>query len=186
MPEKKERFLPIKEMVFTFLAISKIMYWITVITGLEQQNLGSIGQALVYRLLERDLMLILGILLFYGLDKLLSKKFNDNNFVMYIIIYVIFYAIMIAFGYAVFGIISLFMEVGTVAPLLETLRSTILPYIAVIVALNLKMHFKAKGKDTLKDMVLTSEKEKKINLLKSMLDDGILTQEEFDRKKALV
>jgi len=55
-----------------------------------------------------------------------------------------------------------------------------------MVALNVKYYFKAKEKETFKTALPAPSAEDKLAMLQVLLDDGILTQDEFDRKREKV
>jgi len=49
MSAKKASWSPVKEILFTYLAINKIMYWFATITAINQSDLGNVGEVMVMR-----------------------------------------------------------------------------------------------------------------------------------------
>ena len=79
----------IKEILFAYLAINKIIYWINFITDLNQSELRNMREAVLMRLLTWDLQLILGVIAFFYLDKLIElKKSKYSNIVEYSLFYI--------------------------------------------------------------------------------------------------
>lgn len=179
---KKDRWLPLKEMLFTYLAISKVLYWVDTIMALEQRDLGHVGEAVVQRLLNQDIMLISGVILFYCLDKLIAKKFNSGKFLEYVVFYAAGFVGMIGLLYLYLWIMSWFVTLEF-PPLGAVVSNFSLGYIAVIVVLNIKYYMKAKEKETHKDTPSTQDADSKLAMLKALLDGGVLTKEEFETKK---
>lgn len=147
MQQKKVRWLPLKEILFTYLAISKILYWIETISAMDQSDFGTVGEVVLMRLLQRDLLLITIVILFYLLDKLIEKKLRSGNVINGVILYAAGFVGMIGLFYAYAWILGWFFPVG-VPPIRTFISQWILGYIAVIVALNVKYYFKAKEKET--------------------------------------
>lgn len=86
---KKGKWSPILEMMFAYLAISKILYWINNISQIAQSDFDNIGQLVLNRLLTQDATLILCVVFFYVLDKLEIKLI-----LKYLISYVVFLTIV--------------------------------------------------------------------------------------------
>lgn len=181
MRMKKERFLPIKEMLFSYLAISKILYWSNTIAAIDQRDLGGVGDAVLTRLLDRDLMLISIVILFYFLEKLIFKKYRDSGILKHIVLYAAGFVGMIGLFYFYTWIVSWFVVVEF-PNLGAMLGNSIVWYVVIIIALNVKQYFKSKGEGT-SASAPPQGTDNKLAMLKSLLDDGILTQEEFDCKK---
>ena len=91
--EVKKSWSPIKEMLFTYLAITKVMYWMNTIMVLEQRGLSSVSQAVMNRLLNQDAILIVSVIAFYYLDKKIQLKQSKYSKVLeHIIFYTIGFA----------------------------------------------------------------------------------------------
>ena len=195
MKKEKRRGLPLKEILFGYLALSKILYWIDMIAGAEQGDFRNAAGAVWIRLIDRDILLVIIVILFVFLEKLLMKKFKVNGILKHVLLYVIGYVGMIGLFYMYSGVLSLFFSVDF-PPLMETIVNNVVWYITVIITLEIKVYFKTKTKPDYDSAAQSAEGEAseslvpsftdKLAMLKSMLDDGILTQAEFDRKKERV
>ena len=86
---KKGKWSPILEMLFAYLAVSKILYWINNISQIAQSDFDNAGQLVLNRLMSQDLALILCVIFFYFLDRLEIKLI-----LKYLISYVIFITIV--------------------------------------------------------------------------------------------
>jgi len=195
MKKEKRRGLPLKEILFGYLALSKILYWIDMIAGAEQGDFRNAAGAVWIRLIDRDILLVIIVILFVFLEKLLMKKFKVSGILKHVLLYVIGYVGMIGLFYMYSGVLSLFFSVDF-PPLMETIVNNVVWYITVIITLEIKVYFKTKTKPDYDSAAQSAEGEAseslvpsftdKLAMLKSMLDDGILTQAEFDRKKERV
>ena len=179
MRMKKRNWSAIKEMLFTYLAITKIIYWMNTITAIDQGGLGSVGDAVLMRLLYQDAILIVSVVFFYFLDQRIQLKQSKYSKVLeYIVFYaigfVVLMGILLIYNWIVFGPIPI-DAVGAF------IGNYVLGYLAIIIVLNIKQYFKAKGKP--KTAQPAQSTDDKLVMLKTLLDDGVLTQEEFDRKK---
>jgi len=88
---KKKKWSTTKEMLFLYLAISKIFYWFNTIMQFSTDGFSSVGPHLFGRLLTQDLLIIFSILFFYYLD-----KFKIKELTKYFIAYVVFLAVVFA------------------------------------------------------------------------------------------
>jgi len=179
MSVKKRNWSPIKEMLFTYLAITKILSWFTTVTTMDQSGLGSMGEAVLMRLLYQDVILIVSVIFFYFLDKRIQLKQSKYSTVLeYVVFYVIgFVALMgflLLYNWIVFGPV----QVDSWAVLVGNYA---LFYLAIIVVLHIKIYFKAKAKPEYVQPAQSADD--KLAMLNILLNDGVLSQEEFDHKK---
>ena len=179
MSVKTGRWSPIKEMLFTYLAITKILYWLNTITAINQSDLEGVGEAVLMRLLYQDVILIVSVIFFYFLDKRIQLKRSKYSKVLeYVVFYVIgFVALMgflLIYNRIVFGPLQVDSWAGFMS-------SYILGYLAIMVVLNIKQYFKAKAKPVYAPPPQSTDET--LSMLKILLNDNILTQEEFDQKK---
>ena len=190
MNTKKEKWLPIMEILFTYLAINKIVYWINTITAMNRSDLENVGEAVLMRLLYQDLILIIGVVAFFIIYRLLEmKKSKYSSVFAYVMLYVVgFIAItVIAFIYnLIMNLIFSAQDFSLGAftrVFISFMPSLTIYYIIVAVVLEIKHYFKTKGKKATEKVMPIQSTEDKIAMLKVLLDDDILTQEEFDCKK---
>ena len=75
---KKKKWSTVKEMLFLYLAISKMFYWFTTVVQLEAGGFDRLGQVLFNRLLERDLLIIFAILFFFFIERFQFKPIVNH------------------------------------------------------------------------------------------------------------
>ena len=152
---KTKKWSTIKEMLFIYLAISKMFYWFqtimhTTLDGFE----ANIGQVLLNRLLQQDFFIISSILVFFVID-----RFKFKTVTKYAIHYVVFLGIVFLYiglmGHF-FGPVQLDEGMGDgglggflagIGYLGFFVYFTI-GFIALAIALNVKDYFKKKSKET--------------------------------------
>jgi len=182
---KKKRWLSLKEILFSYLALSKVLYWLDMTTGVEQGDFLSIFEPIWLRMLDRDFLLIALVILLFLLEKLIEKKSKINSIYKWVIFYAIGYAGMVGLFYGYSWIMSFIFTVEF-PPLLTFIAESILGYIVVVIILNIKIYFKSKEKGAYKADVLDQDADNSLAMLKALLNRGILTQEEFDQKKKML
>ena len=155
---KKRSWSKFKEILFTYLAINKIMYWFNTITALNQSDIEGVGQAVFMRVLNQDLIVILAVGAFFFFNELLeSKKSKYGQLREYIIFYVFGYVGLLGIVFCYFLILNLFFPiqdfsfVGYVREFITALPSLSIGYLVVAIVLEIKLYFKKKGKE--KDIV---------------------------------
>jgi len=176
--QKKTNWSDFKELLFVYLAITKILYWMDALTmGTEGFDFLAAGQVFMTRLLERDILLILSIIAFFWLDKALErKKIKHNKFIEYALFYAIGFVILAGIAAAYIGLLSLILGPIQVDSWASFIGYGVLSYVVVAVALNIKLYFKFKAKPDF------STNEDKIQMLKTLEKDGIITKDECDKK----
>ena len=66
------------------------------------------------------------------------------------------------------------------------LQYSLLWYLLIIVILNIKQYLKDKENKIAENTPVTYSNDEKLSMLEVLLTDGILSQEEFDRKKEIL
>jgi len=145
MGTKKRALIPIKEILFTYLAISKVMYWYDTVIVMSQNDLISVGEAVLHRLLNRDLLIIVCVILFFFLERFIQHKKTKNikifgNIVLYAINYVVLVVVLLIY----FLLLNLFLEASQIAWGF-LISYTLVGYIVVAVVLNVKDYLKKKA-----------------------------------------
>jgi len=188
MNAKKGKWSTVMEILFTYLAITKILYWFNNITTMTQNDdWESVGRVMFLRLVNQDIMIILGVIVFFFLEKaVMSKRARAGtvlkNIMLYVIGYVMLMGIMFIYG-LIMALIYGSVQIDSWAALIGY---SLLSYIVVCAVLEIKERFKAKGKKASEDAQTVRSTEDKLSILQALLDDGIVTKEEFDSKKALI
>ena len=188
MIEKKGKWTSFFELLFMFLAISKIMYWFNTIFAAAQSGFEDVAEVIIVRLLNQDLMILVGILIFFGLEKLINMhKTKLSKMLENILLYIIGYVLLMAAFIAYFRIISFIVaEPFEWQGIFAFLRISLLWYLLIIVILHVKQSLKAKEKKIGADFQVAYSNDEKLSMLNVLLTDGILTQEEYNRKKELL
>ena len=188
---KLKKWSPAKEILFIYLAVNKIMYWINIFAGMEQINFASGGAVILNRFLNQDLMLILCILLLYYLDQHIKVKSQKYHVVVHhAILYSLGYLFIAGISFALNAYFRIIVEGDSwrvfVGDFVEFLPMATLGYVVIIAGLEIKLYFKELGKKTSEKPVLSVNDGDKLSMLKLLLDDGILSQEEFEAKKEML
>ena len=184
---KKEKGFPVKETVVAYLAISKAMYWINIITAAD--GLSGVWSAILERLLERDIVIVLFIISVYTFEYIFimkRKKWSGN----------LAQVILIGIGYVMFVVI-LFVYLLLMNWIVQesfSLRSFLTGFFGggllslsvsyIIIAGFIFGKESLKKKEAYAYALDIQSKDIKLETLKSLLDDGVLSQEEFDIQKA--
>ena len=178
---KKRDWTIIKTILFSYLAISKMIYWVEVIAYTD--SLAGVGSAVFERFVYRDIMIILLLACIYYFEHLVILKQKKWNNLMSQIIVILFGLVMFICIYTVYFTILYFVIVGNVN--FMGILSNIVPlstgYLILAAFLFIKEQFKEKEARAYAVDIQTVDV--KLEVLKALLDDGVLTEEEFDRQK---
>ena len=188
MKEKQGKWANFFDMLFMFLAISKIMYWFNTIFAAAQNGFGSVAEVIVIRLLNQDIMIIAGVLIFFGLEKIIDMQKTKLNKTLYnILLYVVGYILLMATFIAYFRLMSFITaEPFDWQGIITFLQFSLLWYLLIIVILNVKQYLKEKEIKMAENTPVTYSNNEKLSMLEVLLTDGILSQEEYDRKKEIL
>jgi len=181
MSSKKDKRSIIWGMLFTYLAVSKVVYYSSMVTyALNRGGLRTMGEAVLDRLLTQDMLIILIILLTFNTEKFVASKITKyskaaNKAIVHTIDYVIYTGVLAIYFLAMmfFGI---FNNINWLVFLIYS--STI--YLAIIAVLEIKEYIKKKQ---MIEYTTDLNVDEKLAMLKTLLDNDVLTQEEYDRKK---
>ena len=181
----------LKEAIFVYLAITKALYWFFTIIEIQASDLEGAGQAVLQRLLGRDLLIIIGIVVFFSLDKLIEVKKKNAKYgkvlefsLFYSIGYVAFFVATVAYIWAVTRLMGESFDVSSF-PWLTFLAQYTVGFIGIMIFLELKFYFKKKEKETLGQMQERTI-EDQLAMLKALRDDGVLTPNEYNNKRETV
>ena len=187
---KPKKWSSAKEILFIYLAINKIIYWFNVILGMEQLSFAAGGKVILQRFITQDLAIIACIILMYYLDWRIKEKRTKYNIVvehviLYSIGYVAFLGLLFAFN--AFNLMILFTGDFTWSEYIGLFAEHFIPftigYLLASVGLEIKLYFKKVGRGTSDEPTSAQRVEGRLSMLKVLLDDGILSQEEFEDKK---
>ena len=165
----KNRIWPrVKDVLFTYLAINKILYWMNTINALEQADFGSVSNAILSRFLNQDLLLIVIVIAFFYLDDKMERgKLKYRGTFRYVLFYFIGYFIMIGIIVAYNLLTSLiffrinYSIIDFLRALINFLPGMTIGYLATAVVLEIKQYFKAKEKEkAVQECISKTESEK--------------------------
>lgn len=189
----KKKWSPVKEILFTYLALNKILYWTNTITALNQSDLGNVSRIVIIRLLNQDLLIILGVITFYFLDKRIAlKKSKYSNILEYVVVYSIGYVLLMGIAFVYILIFNLIFSSQSfsfgefVRWFIALVPSYTIGYLVAVFALEIKQFFKKKGKESSTFDESAKSTDDKLDMLRVLLNDGVLTQEEFDNKSEIL
>ena len=182
---KKRNWAPIKEMVIAYLAISKMLYWMSIIP--VASDLGGIAHAILERLLQRDIVLIIVIVFIYFFERAFIMKQDKWSGIagqIWLAIggYGIFSIILIAYQRTFAWILAIPFDVGLFIS--EFMLGWTVVFFIIMGVLTVKEHFKKK--EALQYAVDVQSTEIKLEMLKALLEDEVLSREEFDRQRVKV
>ena len=184
MNAKKGKRTAIWEMLFVYFAISKAIYWVNfVIVAFLQGDIRSVGEAVLMRLLNQDILIIGGILVVYCVEKLFEKNMSKYKkvwvrIIEYFVIYLVMQGVSIAYHWGISLLLgrSFNWNLGT-----NFIYGGIL-FFAISLMLEIKYYLKKKEKTEYTPVL---SEEEKLSMIKTLLDNNVLTQDEYDSKKKL-
>ena len=182
MSEKKKSAFTFKELLFAYLAISKLMYWVDNINAIYLDELGSVWNMIVNRLLGRDIMVIWILIVMFLLDHYISTHPSvRKNFIKNILTYGIGYLLYIASIVGYIFLLGLF-DLAQIGDWFEFLLSFTVFYVIASVVLHIKEVKKKKEAE----MYIPEEKtnEDSLAMLDTLHKRGVLTKNEYESKKA--
>ena len=114
---KKRNWSSLKEMLFAYLAISKILYWISIIPAAS--DFAGVAYAMLERLLQRDIVLIIVIVFMYYFEKkVILKQSRWDGFLGQIMLavggYGMYSIILVTYVWAFNWILSTPVNMGTI------------------------------------------------------------------------
>lgn len=146
------------EILFTYLAISKIIYWMNTITTMRPSSLPDVGVVFLH-FLDQNLLLIIGVVAFYFLNRLIESKKSksDSKIWEFVVFYAIGFVVLMAISFLYFFVMLFFispiegLSVGVfVRQFIGATPDITLSYFIIIVILEIKLYFKKKGKNYLR------------------------------------
>ncbi|MCL2856307.1 MAG: SHOCT domain-containing protein [Oscillospiraceae bacterium] len=184
MSAKKGKRSAIWKMLLAYLAISKIVYYFDMITTtLNQSGLWAVGEAVLERLLTQDILIILIILFTFNTENFVTlriSKYNKtvNSIIVHSIDYVLYIGVLIAYFGAMAFVFGFFPYIIT--NWRENLIGFSILYFIIVITVEIKKYLKKKEKA---EYIPVLSLDEKLAMLKTLLDNGVFTQEEYDSKK---
>ena len=182
MNAKKSKKSEIWAMLFAYLTVTKIFYWIDfIVVAVSEGDFRTVGNAVLTRLLDQDLLIILGILLVICVEKFAQRKMSKYKKVWKEIIgHIVIYFLMIGVVFVYFWVRALILGVPLNWNWGETFIFSGILYLIGAVVFEIKNFLKKKELTECAPVLSTDEK---LAMLKILHDNDVFTQEEYDRKK---
>ena len=181
--------MPIKEVLFTFLAINKVLQYLNYFNAIDQADFGEAAEALFVRIIESDLLIILGVIAFFFLDKQIErKKIKYNSIIINVITYAVGYVVLMGIAFIYSLTLTIIFAVDFSFSMYLNNFVSVIPgatfsYLVIVIVLEIKYYFKNKEKEKAAESMLSESSEDKLRMLKILFDDELLSQEEYDIKK---
>jgi len=182
MTKKKPKTKALMSMLFSYLAISKILYYFSYITTTDVGNIGEMFMPLFNRLISRDFVIIVFVVVSHFIEQKLLQKLEKRNVLKHVAVHVVGYITLVALYYSYFFILRLFFPVTSSMSPGEMLGNILIAYIFGAAFLEVKTWFKSKQYEKAKP----TDAEDKLSALETLHNSGVLTDDEFESKKALV
>jgi len=182
MSVKKSKKSEIWAMLFAYLAVSKIFYWLDFINDtLNQGDLRAVGADLLTRLFTQDMLIILGILLVTCIEKFTQLKMSKykkiwKEIIGHIAIYLLMQGVLFAYVWVRALVLGLPLNWNWG----ESFIIGGIMYFMIAVVFEVKKFLKKKE---LIECAPVLSADEKLAMLKALLNNGVFTQEEYDRKK---
>jgi len=182
MDVKKEKQSAIWGMLFTYLVVSKVIYYYNITTNaLFQSGFRVMVEAVLERLLTQDILIILLMLLTLYTEKLVTLqilKYNKvvNQAIVHIIDYLLYIGVLAIYFGAMNFVFGFFQDMFR----LEVFIYFSVLYLVIVTVVEIKKHLKKKEITEYAPVLSVDEK---LAMLKTLLDNNVLTQEEYDSKK---
>jgi len=182
MNVKKGKRTTIWEMLFVYLAISKIIYWVNIIAvAFFQGDIRAVGEAVLARLLNQDILIIMGILLVFCVERFTQRKMLQYKKVwVRLIEYIVSYLLVMGIAFTYYWATSLILGRSLNWSWGENLIYGGVLFLAISVVLEIKYYLKKKEKTEYTPVLNTEEK---LSMLKTLLDNNVITQDEYEGKK---
>jgi len=181
---KKKPAFTFKELLFAYLAISKLMYWMNNIAAIQHEGLQGIGLMILNRLLIQDIMTIWILVAMALLTNYIdTHPAVTRGFVKSILLYSIGYVVYVG-SIVIYTLVLNQILASQVGSWVEHILGFSIFYVIACVVLSIKDRLKKKEAE----MYIPAEKinEDSLALLSTLYKRGVLTQEEYLGKKSEV
>jgi hypothetical protein len=175
---------PFKEVVVVYLAVSKVMYWVTVASGWQADDLDSVWHALLVRLLNRDLMLFLSVVLLFILEAVVHRRQHAPSLARDAVMYLMGYVGIVGVFYGYLWIWSFHAHV-VFPPFGQSIRYSALTYFGAVLVVEFKERWKKKEVTEKADHAIATGTASKKSMLRALNDAGILSDTEYLAKTRL-
>ena len=185
MPKKKKPAFTFKELLFGYLAISKLMYWMNNISAIQQDALIEVWRFVLNRLLSQDIMIVWMLVAMFLLEYYIDTHPSvSKGKVRHILVYGIGYLVYIASVVTYILLLSFFIDtqIGSWGELILSFTGF---YAIACVVMNVKEHMKKKEAEMYipAEEVIGKADGDTLALLTALHERGVLTTDEYESKK---
>jgi hypothetical protein len=179
---KKVNWKAIKIILFAYLAVSKMLYYINIVAlGYDE-----VWRHVLQRSLQQDVLIIIIVVFIYIFDNKVTEKINKHNGGLAYIISAIGGLVIYITTLLVYVLI-IDLALPTPANVVRIMTSSFMLehsiiYFIIFVALTMKERFKKK--EAYEYALDIQSTDIKIEMLKTLCDDGVLSQVECDKQEA--
>ena len=177
---KKSKWYKITRVLFTWLAISKILYWSDMLAYHSLSGFENALQSIATRLIGQDLGIVLTVMVIYYMeDKIRANHQKGKRLFQYLKMYALVYLATFAISAAGIWIFSLINEDAVFQPSVLPLLflGGLIMFVIIVGILELKEYLKEKNNPPVNDHLV---------MLEMLHRDGVLTDGEFEEKKELI
>jgi len=189
---EQKRWSVAKEILFTYLAITKIWSWYMKAINLDFSEPNQAFYSLLDRILGLELMLIIGVIFFVFLEKKIFENHSAHkSFLHHVLFYVIGFMMITGINFLYLFLLHVIFESGTISfsefvqNFFSAMGWVAIGFIVVMVAFNVKSYFKAKEAESTYAIEAKAHADK-VEMLNILFADGILSEEEFTQKKEML
>ena len=177
----------LKELLFAYLAINKLFYWMENIAAIRADELGTVAGAIIDRLINRDFMAIVILIMMFSLDHYIETHPTLSNsnvkYLMVLIIGYVFYISSITLYSMIVNAIFAGDFITGFWVAIEMIPNMTLVYLIASIVLSVKD--KMKKKEALMYLPDADSAEARIDMLNKLCSCGVISQEEYENKKEL-
>jgi len=179
---KKKSAFTVKELFFGYLAINKLMYWIGNINAIQQDELGVVWRMILERFLLYDILTIWILVAMYLLEHYVdTHPAVTKGFKKYVLLYGIGYVIYIVSIVGYLTLLGLFVSVE-ISNWFDFLFGFSIFFAIAAVVMNIKDRMKKKEAEIYAPVASADDDSE--SLLSILHERGVLTQDEYESKKA--
>ena len=153
---KNKKWATIKNLLITYLATSKMLYWFTTVSEAVESDFYGVAETIVNRILSREVLVIGGVVLAFVLQKFFNKlavviitKFGQKRYAVhlcYAVIYIIFYVLVFGLVFVYLFVLDEFFDVQ-IFSFFEFLPTATIAFFAVAIISHIKNSIKVKKGD---------------------------------------
>ena len=184
MTKKKPPFT-FKELLFSYLAITKLMYWIGNLAGIDE--FGGAVNLVIDRLIVQDIMVIWILIAMFLLDHYVETRPSlTSSIIKRLLTYGLGYIIYIGsiVGYILLLAVLPITDMQGLSQALDFMGEVLIFYSVFFVIACVFLSLKDRMKKSDAEKYIAESEDNTLSLLATLHSRGVLTQSEYESKKA--